>query len=83
MKHIKKLLPLFVILIIMSSFSLTATAADVSTHLQAEAYCEHQAISPLQEITTVYTRINNGVLEYRIWSNTFLRWNTPWRPVFP
>lgn len=30
------------------------------------------------EDTTVYTRIYNGKLQYRIWSNTYAKWLTDW-----
>ncbi|MCL2250073.1 MAG: hypothetical protein FWC13_12495 [Oscillospiraceae bacterium] len=79
----KKILSLFIVLVVMFSLSVPVTAAAESTPVPPIEDVEYQTITPFLEFTTTFTRITNGVLEYRIWSNTFLRWNTPWRPVFP
>jgi len=85
----KKAMSLILTLILLFLFTIPFAAANENASPEMTTY---QDVSPRWEHTTTYLRVRppccadcppGGVLEYRIWSNTFGRWNTPWRPVFP
>ena len=59
------------------SFSVPAMAANavVTETINAEMGQENSIHS---EVTQIVWRTYNGVLQFRVWSVTFGRWNTDW-----
>jgi len=76
---LKSIVSVFILLVTMCAFALPAGAASpVHGSVVAD---EHHA--PRWEQTQWFVRLNNGVIERRLWSNTFGRWITDWQPVNP
>lgn len=78
---INKTLSLFMIIVMLSSFPLTVSAAVVNVATETMAVGEDNIISRMEETEWFY-RVNNGRLERRLWSITFGYWKTNWMPVF-
>jgi len=77
MKAMKKpLLFIFATLMTMSIVATNAFAADIpSVELNGSI------ITPQSEETEWVFRYYNGVLQQRLWSNTYARWLTEWTNV--
>ena len=75
----KKIISIIIMLVVM--FSLAVTVAAVYTPAQTETKEAVVDISPIWEQTQWFFRVNNGVLEQRLWSQTFGRWLTDWHPA--
>lgn len=68
-------------LILCFGLSTTAFADDYAQHLGTTA--TRSIVSPLVDQTVWKYRMNNGVLEKRLWSNTYNKWLTDWIVVEP
>ena len=76
--YMKRILVTF-LLITMMSFSFTVPAMAVGTIVtEPISSTTTQGIVPATEMTQIYWRWNNGVLQYRVWSLTNGRWLTDW-----
>ena len=79
----KKIISVIIVLVLMFSLAIPAAASDVPTQVEikdAEGYAA--GISPRWEQTEWVFRVNNGVVEQRLWSITFGRWLTDWHPAW-
>lgn len=63
------------VIMIMSMFAMPALAAEPIEH---DIYASEQSLSTMQEETMWYFRVNNGVLQHRLWSITYGYWLTEW-----
>ena len=73
---VKRIVTIIVLLVLLTSLlPLSVNAAALQSEIVEE---EIQRA----EQTEWYYRINNGVLEKRLWSITYLRWLTDWIPVY-
>jgi len=77
---LKKFVTLGLVLVLMLSLTLPAAAAYANP-VSTLAMTEKTEISPHWEQTQWVFRVNNGVLEQRLWSLTFGRWLTEWHRV--
>jgi len=79
----KKIVSLILIVVVLLALALPVAAADVNSVVvnDKEIVNEYDA-SPRWEVTGWYFRVNNGVLEQRLWSYTFRRWVTDWHPAW-
>ena len=68
-------------LLIMQMLCVPAFAAEVSNPQYIDSNTEQTEIQPRVEETQWYYRVNNGVLEKRLWSITYGYWKTDWEPV--
>ena len=73
---VKRIVTIIVLLVLLTSLlPLSVNAAALQSEIVEE---EIQRA----EQTEWYYRINNGVLEKRLWSITYQRWLTDWIPVY-
>jgi len=77
---VKRAVSVVIILVILFSFAVTASAAATNS-VADPISAEEQSVTPRQELTRWYFRMNNGVVEQRLWSITFGRWLTDWHPA--
>lgn len=64
-------------------FSLPAAAFADNSSQRVGTTATYSAVSPLADETVWKYRMNNGVLEKRLWSNTYNKWLTDWIVVEP
>jgi len=76
----KKALTMVLVTISLLSFPLVTHAAELGVPTNAVILAEDSEIAE-QEVTTWYYRVNNGVLEKRLWSVTYGYWKTDWAPL--
>lgn len=76
----KSLLIALTVMMMTSIFATTAAASTLSLPAPA-SLSEDQIISPQAEQTEWVLRYNNGVLQKRLWSNTYAKWLTDWIDV--
>jgi len=74
---LKRTISILLIIITMAAFSLPVYALGITP----EATVTYQTPTPVWEQTRWYFRMNNGVMEQRLWSHTFGRWLNDWHPV--
>ena len=77
MKLKKLAISFLLVLLIVVSLLGTVSAANVSV-----AAPEAESGVARAEETEWYYRVNNGVLEKRLWSITYGKWLTEWEPVY-
>ena len=76
---VKRIITIIVLLVLLTSLlPLSVNAADLQ---RKETEIVEEEIQRAEQ-TEWYYRINNGVLEKRLWSITYLRWLTDWIPVY-
>lgn len=77
--RIKRILTVFVLLVLLTSLLLLPANAVVLQNRGMETVEEE---GQRAEQTQWYYRINNGVPEKRLWSITYQRWLTDWIPIY-
>ena len=76
---VKRIITIIVLLVLLTSLlPLSVNAADLQ---RKETEIVEEEIQRAEQ-TEWYYRINNGVLEKRLWSITYQRWLTDWIPVY-
>ena len=75
---VKRIVTIIVLLVLLTSLLPLSVNAAVLQSKETEIIAEEVQRA---EQTEWYYRINNGVLEKRLWSVTYLRWLTDWIPV--
>ena len=75
----KKLVVFLSVGLMVLSFAIPAMASEIAVKEPVQTYeaTEHE-IAPRSEMTRVYWRTYNGVLQFRIWGMTSGRWLTDW-----
>ena len=61
-------------------FAVPVMAADVAVNEPASAV-DYEGVVPHNEVTQIFLRTYNGVLQMRVWSVTRGRWITDWMDV--
>jgi len=72
---------LFAFLLVLQMLCTPAFAAEVTVPETVSTGTEQTEVQPRAEQTKWYYRVNNGVLEKRLWSLTYGYWKTDWEPV--
>ena len=75
----KRIVTIIVLLILLTSLLPLSVNAAALQSKETELVAEEILRA---EQTEWYYRINNGVLEKRLWSITYGRWLTDWIPVY-
>jgi hypothetical protein len=73
----KMFMSFFLPVVVLLSITVPVTAMATET-IVAESIVAEQEIIPFTEMTRVYWRTYNGVLQWRVWSITNGRWMTEW-----
>ena len=77
---LKKLLVTGLLTFTILGSGVTPVMAYQASAKPTSASC-YDEIVPFADVFRTYTRILNGVLQYRIWNATRGRWETDWRDV--
>jgi len=72
----KKFLICLLVSVMALSFAVPTMA--VAAPEPINAVVEYEGIAPLNEMTRIYWRTYNGILQFRVWSITNGRWLTNW-----
>jgi len=80
MKFKKIVISAILVLLICCSFVMPAFAAPYAS---TPAEITDASNGARAEKTQWYYRVNNGVVEKRLWSITYEKWLTEWEPVEP
>lgn len=74
---IKKLVSIAIIIIALFTFPLAVTATETKVAVDNTVTGGEYETTHM-EVTQWYSRVNNGVLEVRLWSVTYGYWKTDW-----
>lgn len=78
----KRVLAFLLVVVMVLSFSLPVMATSEAIIAEPiNITSTTQEISPHTEMTQIFTRNYNGVLQWRVWSITNARWLTEWANV--
>ncbi len=80
MKFKKIIISTVLVLLLICSFVTPAFAAPYDSSPTETTYASN---GPRAEQTKWYYRVNNGIMEKRLWSITYEKWLTEWEPVEP
>ncbi len=76
---VKRIITIIVLLVLLTS--LLPLSVNAAALQRKETEFVEEEIQRAEQ-TEWYYRINNGVLEKRLWSITYQRWLTDWIPVY-
>jgi len=76
---VKRIITIIVLLVLLTS--LLPLSVNAAALQRKETEIVEEEIQRAEQ-TEWYYRINNGVLEKRLWSITYQRWLTDWIPVY-
>jgi len=76
---VKRIINIIVLLVLLTS--LLPLSVNAAALQRKETEIVEEEIQRAEQ-TEWYYRINNGVLEKRLWSITYQRWLTDWIPVY-
>ena len=76
---VKRIITIIILLVLLTS--LLPLSVNAAALQRKETEIVEEEIQRAEQ-TEWYYRINNGVLEKRLWSITYGRWLTDWIPVY-
>ncbi|MBR3018768.1 MAG: hypothetical protein IKH57_17080 [Clostridia bacterium] len=76
---VKRIITIIILLVLLTS--LLPLSVNAAALQRKETEIVEEEIQRAEQ-TEWYYRINNGVLEKRLWSITYQRWLTDWIPVY-